>query len=280
MSRNILVEEAEIPEDKPQTLEEEQARQQPVEPEAGAQEAESEAPEQDEPELPEKLRGKSLTEIAEMYQNLEREYGRQANEVGTYRDLVQSLSAAKREQDLSEATETDSKKEVTADDLFEDPNAAIRRIVEQELSPLKETQQRTTHAQAIAQLHQEFPDMEQIGADPEFLAFVERNPYRLQDAQKWMQTQDVDAARRLLTDWSEFTPPKQEAKKPSDPAPRGNVAAARQDATESGGSAEVGKPLMYESDVIALMQKDPEKYESESFQAQLRDAIKEGRFRS
>lgn len=291
MSRNILVEEAAEPETKPQTVEEEQAAQAAAEaPEetAGSPEAAEESHEP-EIELPEKLKGKSFEEVVQMYTNLESEYGRQANEVGTYRDLVQTLSAAKRAQDLAEATETDSQPEVSTDDFFEDPNAAIRKIIENELKPLKQTQERVTHSSELERLRSDFPDMEAIGADPNFIAFVERNPYRVADAQRWIQTQDVDAARRLLTDWQDYSPSAQqtteapEQKRPPETSkpPRGNVNQARKDSTESGGNADsTGKALMYQTDVIKLMQTDPDKYESPEFQQELRDAIKEGRFRS
>lgn len=281
MSKNILVDEAADPADQPQTVEEEVTAQneQVTEDTAGAQtEDTTEAP-----EVPKKLQGKSFEEVVAMYQNLEREYGRQANEVGTYRDLVATLSDVKRKQDLAEAEATDSNSEVTADDLFEDPNAAVRRILERELAPLKQSQQQMSHRAELDQLIRDYPNLEQIGADPDFIAFVERSPYRVADANRWIQTQDVQAARRLITDWEEAggkaKADQAEAPKPDKPA-RGNVSAARQATTEAGGSADrSGKRLLYERDVIKVLQTDPDRYHSPDFQAELHAAVKEGRFR-
>lgn len=241
-----------------------------------------------EPELPAKLRGKSITDVAAMYQNLERELGRQANEIGVYRDLVGSLSEIKRNKDLAEVTTKDTTPEVTSDDLFEDPQTAIQRVVkgalEKELTPLREEQRRTAHQKELDKLVADYPTLEQVGADPAFLEFVQRSPYRVNDAQKWLTTQDVEAARRLLSDWSEIAsvskPSKATAEPVTEKAPRGNVQAARRAATESGGNASVGQKTLTKSAVMKLLQTDPDRYYSDAFQSELHTAIKEGRFKA
>lgn len=263
-------------------------------PEVEETEVEAEAGQQEEPEkpsfaLPKKLEGKTLEDIASMYVNLEKELGRQANEIGVYRDLVATLGDSKRKKDLAEADTEDSTVEVTSDDLFENPNEAITKVIkgalEKELKPLKQTQAQAAKQRQIEQLVSDYPDLEQIGADPAFQAFVERSPYRLQDAQRWLETQDVDAARRLLTDWADVVQQKPEAKAPAsevatEKPPRGNVKAAKKAATESGGNASVGKKVLTKSDVMKMIQTDPDRYYSDSFQQELALAIKEGRFRA
>lgn len=283
MSRNPLVEAA----DPSKELETEA----PEVEETEAVEADQQATEPAEPKfsLPKKLEGKTLEDIASMYVNLEKELGRQANEIGVYRDLVASLGDAKRKKDLAEADTEDSAIEVTSDDLFENPNDAISKIIkgalEKELKPLKQSQAQAAKQRQIEQLMTDYPDLEQIGADPDFQSFVERSPYRLADAQRWIETQDVDAARRLLSDWSDVNAGKAESKATAsevatEKPPRGNVKAARKAATESGGNASVGKKMFTKADVIKLIQTDPDRYYSDSFQEELALAIKEGRFRA
>ena len=46
--------------------------------------------EQEEPELPKKFQGKSSSEIAEAYENLEKELGRKGQEIGELRKLTDS----------------------------------------------------------------------------------------------------------------------------------------------------------------------------------------------
>ena len=240
--------------------------------------------------LPKKLEGKTPEQIADMYQNLERELGRQANEIGVYRDLVGTLSEVKRKSDLASVEAKDMTEEVTSDDLFTDPKTAIERVVrgalEKELRPLKQTQANTAHQRELERLVTDYPDIEQVGADPQFLEFVQRSEYRVQDAQRWLQTQDVAAARRLLSDWQEIAAVKSAAKPAASSEPvtekpaRGNVAAARRAATESGGNASVGTKSITKAQVMKVLQTDPDRYYSDAFQSELHAAIKEGRFQA
>jgi len=240
--------------------------------------------------IPEKYRNKTTEEVIAMHQNLEKEYGRQANEVGTYRELVSSLAETKRSTDLSEGGPTEEKTvEVTSDSLWDDPQKAISTVVKdvlaKELAPIRETQAASGWEQQIAALKKDHPDMETIGADPRFQQFVERSPYRVADAQKWVSNQDVDAGRRLLEDFKEYsgtalttgdeTEETTETVETTDP-----LEAARKASTESGrgGGGGGSKKTIRRSEVMKLIAKDPERYRSPSFQAELKAAIAEGRF--
>ena len=86
----------------------------------------------------------------------------------------------------------------------------------------------------------------------------------------------VRAARRLLEDYNDF----QEAVKPEEAPAETPVERAKKVATESGGGSGPisSKAQVLESDVIALINSDPTKYRSPSYQKELLAAIKEGRF--
>jgi hypothetical protein len=240
-----------------------------------AQEAQTSTPEAAEVVIPEKYQGKTFDDVVKMHQNLEKEYGRQANEVGTYRELVSSLADTKRSADLSPTDTTETPVEVTSDDIFDNPSEAIQKVVqsvlEKELAPLRQSQTQTAQQNALAQLHQEYPDIEQIGADPQFTEYVAASEYRLADAQRWLETQDIDAARRLVKDFKD-------SKGSAAPAPREQ----KVEVTESGrggSGAESGKKLYYRDQITRMIAKDPEKYRSKAFQDELKKAIAEGRFR-
>jgi hypothetical protein len=252
--------------------------QEPITPEAGSEVAESQP-------IPDKYQGKSVEEVIEMHRNLEKEYGRQSSEVGTYRELVSTLTAANATVPSKEDT-TDKPVEVTSDLLFDDPQEAIASVVKQvlndELAPIRQTQTQQQQQTAIQQLTQEFPDAEAIGADPKFAEFVEKSPYRLQDAQNWVEKQDVESARRLLNDYKEFTGTAEVAAPTQPTAEKKAVASARKASTESGrggAGASAGKKIMYKNEVMKLIAKNPEKYRSPSFQKELASAIREGRLK-
>jgi hypothetical protein len=234
-----------------------------------------------EPELPSKYKGKTFEEVMQMHQNLEKEYGRQANEVGTYRELVSSLADVKRVKDLSEEGTTDKKPpvEVTSDSLFDNPTQAIeavvRSVLEKELAPVKESQATSAHERALQQLSAEYPDAETIGADPRFVAYVEASPYRLADAQRWVEQRDVDSARRLLSDYKAAVPEAPAAEQAPTKTPKTVVT----EAGRGGAGTSSGKKIIYRDQVLRLIAKDPEKYRSASFQDELKQAIAEGRFK-
>src|SRR6266403_1281764 len=83
-------------------------------------------------EIPVKLRGKSLTEIADMYRNLEAAHGRMANDLGAQRQLSDRLLELKRSDDLGQNTppKKPEKVSVTAADLLEKPTEALERFAD------------------------------------------------------------------------------------------------------------------------------------------------------
>jgi len=276
MSESIIVEPTERPSEE-------------VEPQEAITPAPAESAEASTPEAttPDKYAGKTVEQVIEMHQNLEKEYGRQANEVGTYRELVSSLTDAKRATDLPNVDTTETPVEVTSDDLFDNPGEAIASVVKSvlkdELTPLRDSQAKQEAASQLQVLFAEHPDAETIGNDPKFVEFVERTPSRIADAQSWVDSRDINAARRLLEDYKDFSGTAMTTGTPETPAASdANIEEARKSATESGrggAGAEAGKKIFYRDEVTALIRKNPEKYRSDRFQKELRSAIEEGRFR-
>lgn len=232
--------------------------------------------------VPDKYAGKSTEEVIAMHQNLEREYGRQANEVGTYRGLVNDLTQLQRTPVESQPV-VQEPIDVSGDDLMQRPVETVRKIVKQDLDALKRPPETVANDATFEiegrALMASFPDLDKIVADPKFQAFASRTPSRQQDFQTAATGKGVDqvrAARRLMEDYTDFEA--QSTVIPdSGPTP---TEQARAVATEGSGStgAVSTKPQLYESDVIALINSDPAKYRSPSFQAELMLAIKEKRY--
>ena len=279
MSQNIIVEPSD---EQHEDLNLDQKALTKIEPDPAA-----EAPKSD---LPEKYAGKTFEDVVALHQNLEKEYGRQGNEIGTYRELVSSLASSKRVDDLSEEGPTESKPvEVTTDNLWDNPTEAISSVVKEvlarELEPLRANQVQSEILTAHQQLLSEFPDAETIGNDPGFVEFVEKSPYRLQDAQNWVEKHDVDSARRLLTDYKQYSsvtstklPEAEEVGTPATQTPVQKARSASTEAGRGGSASNSGRQTIHREQVLKLIASNPEKYRSKSFQDELRKAIDEGRF--
>lgn len=232
--------------------------------------------------IPEKYKGKSTAQVIEMHQNAEQELGRVRNEVGTYRGLVQDLSALQRKPLASETAEQEPV-DVSGDDLIASPVESIRKVIKQDLDKLREenaenatTVQLQTENSALVT---EFGDIDAIVSTEDFQQFATRTPGRQADfntAAVGKGLEQVRAARRLLEDYNDFNQALKVDKKTDD----GPIAAARKVATEGGGpsgsiSAET---QIFEYDVIELINSNPAKYRSPSYQKELLAAIKEGRY--
>ena len=231
--------------------------------------------------VPEKYRGKDVLSVIEMHQNAEQRLGQLQNEVGQLRGLVTDLSALQRPTPASQTAQQETI-DVSSDDLLTDPVAAVRKIVQPEFDR-RDAEKDKLAAETIvetegAALLREFGNLDAIVASEGFQKFAQRTASRQADlvtAAQGHGLQQVRAARRLLEDYNDFQQATSSEKKTES-----GVDKARKVATESGGSGAPisSKPQIFESDVITLINSDPMKYRSPSFQKQLVEAIKEGRF--
>jgi hypothetical protein len=161
----------------------------------------------------------------------------------------------------------------------------IRKVVQQDFDALRAENEEAT-ADANYQIEgralvASYPEMDATVATPEFQSFISRTQSRQADfvAASTPNTgvTQVRAARRLMEDFNDF-----QAQAPAAPTEQAltPVEQARAAATE--GTAPAGaistKPTIHEADVIALINSDPLKYRSPSYQSELMAAIKEGRF--
>lgn len=229
-------------------------------------------------DLPAKLKGKSLREIAEIYQNLESAYGRMANDLGTQRKLTDRLLDLKRETDLGSNGAT-QKAQIKSEDLLTDPTAALEKV----LAPREEqTQQRM--AAMEAELHQQrfvarHPDYTDYVNSPQFAEWVNASPIR-QRAAAAAANGDWDIAGDLLAEYK-VNKPKATQADDEQKEVENNLKAARKVALESGSQSQSGaqKPgkVYRRSALIELRMTNPDKYYDEGFQAEISRAYAEGR---
>jgi hypothetical protein len=235
--------------------------------------------------LPEKYRGKTAQEIADMHQNAERRLGEQANEIGQLRGIVTDLSSLTQTLPDSQPVE-EEQVELTGDEILADPVGSVRKIVSADRA--KESAKREKEAKEaelaaeIAAFHSQYPDAMQVAETEEFQAFVNRTENRKRDMNIASTDQTVNALRaaaRLIDDFNDFNavtaPAAPEA--PVTPTPQAMARAASTEGSGPSGSVSA-KELVYESDVTKVAMNEPERYRSPSYQAELKAAIKEGRY--
>ncbi len=210
-------------------------------------------PEQ-EPELPEKYRGKSPAEIARMHQEAEKLLARQSQEVGEVRKLADELIKSQ----LVKKPEAEKPKEV---DFFENPQEAIRRAVESNPEVMAAKQYAVAAQRQLAQqqLVQKHPDMPQVVQDPDFINWVKGSRVRTQLFQQ-ADAYDLDAADELLSTYKELRGKKQQVEVKADKVARDQM--LKTAAVDTGGSGESGKKVYRRADLIRLKMTNPAKYEA------------------
>jgi hypothetical protein len=226
----------------------------------------SEAPADD--DLPEKFRGKSVKEIVDSYENLEKEYGRRNNEIGELRQQVNSII----ERQLTNATSTDSDEDDY--DLEENPKAAVAKAVAEspEVKEIREALVQRERAEGLAKFKGVHPDSDKVIADPRFREWVSSSATRVRLFNEADANYDYDIATDLLNDYKAMVG--QEAEQASEQR-EGKVKALKNAAPASGGAGK-GKTKKYKaSDLMRLKNTDPDRYDK--LQGEITRAYSEGR---
>lgn len=187
--------------------------------EATETETTTEAVETNADEIPAKLRGKSPSQLAAMYKNLESVKGRMANELGQMRQVLDELLSARAAPPTQKAKKAeDTDEPVTSDKLLSDPDKTIsdkaRKAVKKDLEDTSDRLSKLEYAKEAESFTRDFPDHAETQQDPDFLAFVQRSPYRAGLAKATFDG-SFPAARELFGLWNEIKEaktPKAEAK--------------------------------------------------------------------
>ena len=119
---------------------------------------EEEQPQQ--PEVPEKYHGKSVEDLVQMHQELEKFSGKQSTEVGELRQIVDNhiQTQLSTQQAPQQQQQQDDEDDV---DFFVDPKSAVQRAIDNH-PKIKEAQEYTALAKkqsTLAQLQQKHPEM-------------------------------------------------------------------------------------------------------------------------
>jgi hypothetical protein len=228
-----------------------------------------------EPEIPEKYQGKSVEELVQMHQELEKFTGKQSTEVGELRKLVDEHIQTKlsEQQAPQQQQQPDDEDDV---DFFVDPKTAVSRAIDNH-PKIKEAQAYTEQYRkqaTLAQLQQQHPDMESVLQDPKFADWIKASKVRTQLFVQADQQYDYDAANELFSLWKEKNQVVQQTAEAEKQARKSAVKTAN--TGNARGTAEGSRKKVYRrADIIKLMKTDPERYQALS--EELLKAYAEGR---
>lgn len=222
-----------------------------------------------EPDLPEKYKGKSVVDVVKMHQEAEKLMARQAAEVGEVRKLADDLLRSQ----LQKTPEAEKPKEV---DFFENPQEAIRQAVESNPRVMAAEQYavQARMEQAKQSLASKHPDFGQIVQTSDFADWIRSSKIRTQLFQQ-AEAYNVDAADELLSTFKALHSVKQKAVDEVETKTRDK--SLRAAAVETSGSSESTQKVYRRADLIRLKLRDPAKYDS--MQSEIDAAYREGRIK-
>lgn len=223
-----------------------------------------------EDELPEKYRGKTPKEIVAMHQEAEKLIGKQGSEVGELRKVVDDFIKTQTSKDLKT-----QEPEYSDEDFFIEPQNAINRAINNHPA-VKEAQQASAQMkkqEVLSKLSSEFPDLTDTVQNPAFVEWIKGSRVRTELFARAESNFDYDSAKELLSTWKD----KQEVTKKvteTSKLDRDNQLKAA-DVGTSNSSESVSKKKYRRSDIIKLMQSDPDRYDAMS--SEIMAAYREGR---
>ena len=221
-------------------------------------------------DIPDKYRGKELSDIIKMHQEAEKLIGKQAQEVGEVRKLADELI----KQNLAGKPQP-IKEEEPEVDFFENPQAAVRKTVDNHPDVLAARQagQEFRKMQIQQKLAAEHPDFTQIVQDQDFANWVKSSPVRIGLYAKADGEFDYDSANELLSTYKQLRGVK--AKQTNDAGETQRKSNLKAATVDVGGSGESGKRVYRRADLIRLKMTDPNRYDALS--DEIMTAYAEGR---
>jgi hypothetical protein len=218
-----------------------------------------EEPTQEELELPEKYQGKSVEDLVQMHQELEKFSGKQSTEVGELRKVVDDYIQTQTQ--LSEQAPQQQQEQDEEVDFFVDPASAVNRAIDNH-PKIREAQAYTEQYKkqaTMAQLQQQHPDMEAILQDAKFAEWIKGSKVRTQLFVQADQMYDYDAANELFSLWKERSQAVQQTAQAEKQARKSAVKTAN--TGNARGTAEGSRKKTYRrADLINLMKTDPDRY--------------------
>lgn len=223
-------------------------------------------------DVPEKYKGKSVSDIVRMHQEAEKLIGRQAQEVGEVRKLADEL--LKQQLSKHQAPPQAEEDEL---DFFENPKKAVEKAVQNhpDILAAKQAAQQMKIQQTQQALVKKHPDFAEIVQDGEFVEWIKSSPYRMGMYRQADTGYDFMAADELISTFKQVRTAKvAKTKEAGDQLRKDNLKAVSVDVS---GTGESSKKVYRRADLIRLMMTDPDRYNAN--QPEIMAAYAEGRVR-
>lgn len=245
----------------------------PVDEGDAEQETPEEEPVQEEQEddIPDKYKGKSVKDIVRMHQEAERAIGKQGSEVGELRRIVDDFVKAQTVTKQQQAPEVEE--EV---DFFTDPDKAIARAIEKhpKVRQAEELSAQMKKAEALANLKSAHPDFTEVVNNGSFAEWVNKSKVRQELFSRADRNYDFDAANELITTWKERKQVVDQSAAVEKVQRKQAVKSASTGSTKGSGET-ASKKTYRRADIIELMRTNPDRYQQLS--DEIMQAYSEGR---
>jgi hypothetical protein len=226
-------------------------------------------------EPPEKYAGKTLEDVIGMHQNAEKVLGKQGQEVGQQRQLIQQLM---QQSQASQATESTEEVVSFEDSFYDDPAKAVNSAIENhpEIVKAREGNVKSAQTANLTQLESVHPDFMDVVGNSGFQKWVGESGIRTELFRRADANYDFNAANELLGTWKQLSMIGK-TKEVNAQQKKSRQKAMRQTSSEtrSSGDSVGGKKMYRRSDLITLQRTDPERYASLS--DEIMSAYAEGR---
>lgn len=231
-----------------------------------------------EDELPEKYRGKSLTEIVRMHQEAEKLVGKQGQELGDLRKVADQYIMRTLSGD-NQAGATAAPKEEAEVDFFADPHKAVEKMIERDprIKSAQEAAEMVRRETASRMLMAKHPDAMEVAQSDDFQSWVAASKVRTKLFAQADQQYDFEAAEELISTYKALKPKAPE--KAAATAVKDTKTGKMMPRPVTGGSDEVSssKKIYRRADIIKLQTVDPQRYLD--MQPEIMAAYAEGRVR-
>jgi hypothetical protein len=223
-------------------------------------------------DVPEKYRGKTAAELVKMHQEAESLSGRQSNEVGELRRVVDDFITKQTE------LKTDVQDDDDEIDYYSDPKKAMARAIDNH--PAVREAQKASKDMAISStrnaLLEKHPKMGEYFQDPKFAEWIKNSTTRTKRLKHANENFDYEAADDIFSQWED----RQELISQTMVSEAGSRKAVSKAAStgstrSSSSTGNVGGKIYRRLDIIKLMKDDPNRYEKLS--PEIRKAYAEGR---
>ena len=223
--------------------------------------------------IPEKYRGKSVSDIVKMHEEAEKLIGRQANEVGELRKLTDEIL----KQQLS-ANKPQQKEEAPEVDFWSDPDTYLNKKLEThpDIIQAREVQRQIKQQSIQQQMEQAHPGYLEVVQSPDFYEWAHASKVRSALFNAANIDYDFDAANELVSTYKMLKGKQVEDNKAQAEQLKDNRNKQLKAATvDAGGGNETSRKIYRRSDLIRLKMTDPSRYDA--LQDEIMRAYQEGR---